>query len=81
MGQKFNMEFVSGFIGTRQYPYTLALRPELSWFVRDQDAWESDLEVVFERSKTNPDEKSAILGLEMHRVMKFLSDKSLKRKP
>ena len=33
--QKFPMEFVAGFVGLSQDPFTLAIRPAIGWGVRD----------------------------------------------
>lgn len=34
-GTEYDMEFLAGFIGMRQNPETLALRPEISWIILD----------------------------------------------
>lgn len=36
--QRFNMEFIAGFVGISQHPTTKALRPEIGWIVRDKPA-------------------------------------------
>lgn len=35
-GKVFNMEFIAGFMGATQNPETLALKPEISWAVREK---------------------------------------------
>jgi len=34
-GQRFEMEFLGGFVGVGQDPATLTLRPEIGWAIRE----------------------------------------------
>jgi hypothetical protein len=38
LGTRYKMEFIGGLVGVGQDPQTLALRPEIGWAVRDEDA-------------------------------------------
>ena len=35
--REYPMEFLGGFVGVRQDPETLRLRPEIGWAVRDRE--------------------------------------------
>ncbi|NDD65160.1 MAG: DUF4419 domain-containing protein [Acidobacteria bacterium] len=38
LDRSIEMEFLGGFIGVRQEPATLELRPEIGWAVREQES-------------------------------------------
>jgi hypothetical protein len=51
LGDVFAMEFLGGFVGVRQDPQTLGLRPEIGWAIREQE--------VAERAESGLDDGTA----------------------